>query len=68
MDGYDTVILIYPNWWGTLPQAVMTFLDEYDFSERRYCLSALTREVAWEAVNDISKSFAPMQYCLAVLM
>lgn len=32
MDGYDTVILIYPNWWGTLPQPVMTFLDEYDFS------------------------------------
>ena len=32
MDGYDTVILIYPNWWGTLPQAVMTFLEEYDFS------------------------------------
>lgn len=32
MDGYDTIILIYPNWWGTLPQAVMTFLEEYDFS------------------------------------
>ena len=32
MDAYDTVILIYPNWWGTLPQAVFTFLEEYDFS------------------------------------
>lgn len=32
MDQYDTVILIYPNWWGTMPQAVSTFLEEYDFS------------------------------------
>lgn len=32
MDAYDTVILIYPNWWGTLPQPVFTFLEEYDFS------------------------------------
>ncbi|MDE7202557.1 MAG: flavodoxin, partial [Lachnospiraceae bacterium] len=32
MESYDTIILIYPNWWGTLPQAVFTFLEEYDFS------------------------------------
>lgn len=32
MDAYDTVILIYPNWWGTLPQPLFTFLEEYDFS------------------------------------
>ena len=32
MDAYDTVILIYPNWWGDLPMAVFTFLEEYDFS------------------------------------
>ncbi len=32
MDVYDTIVLIYPNWWGTLPQPVVTFLEEYDFS------------------------------------
>lgn len=32
MDSYDTIILIYPNWWGTLPQPLFTFLEEYDFS------------------------------------
>lgn len=32
MDHYDTVILIYPNWWGTLPQPLFSFLEEYDFS------------------------------------
>lgn len=32
MDSYDTIILIYPNWWGTLPQPLFTFLEEYNFS------------------------------------
>ena len=32
MDQYDVIFLGFPNWWGTLPQAVMTFLEEYDFS------------------------------------
>ncbi|MCH5185421.1 MAG: flavodoxin [Oscillospiraceae bacterium] len=34
MDAYDTVVLVYPNWWGTLPQPLFTFLEEYDFSEK----------------------------------
>lgn len=29
---YSTIILVYPIWWGTLPPAVNTFLEEYDFS------------------------------------
>lgn len=32
MDEYDTIILGYPNWWGTMPMAVFTFLEEYDFT------------------------------------
>ena len=32
MDKYDTIILIYPNWWGTLPQPLFSFLEEYDFT------------------------------------
>ena len=32
MEQYDTIVLIYPNWWGTLPQPLYTFLEEYDFS------------------------------------
>ena len=31
MDEYDVIFLGYPNWWGTAPMAVFTFLEEYDF-------------------------------------
>ena len=32
IDAYDTVILAYPNYWGTMPMAVYTFLDAFDFT------------------------------------
>ena len=32
IDEYDTVVLAYPNYWGTVPMAVATFLERYDFS------------------------------------
>ena len=32
LDGYDTIYLGYPNYWGTMPMAVFTFLERFDFS------------------------------------
>jgi flavodoxin len=32
LDAYDTVILAYPNYWGTIPMAVAAFLERYDFT------------------------------------
>lgn len=32
IEKYDTVILGYPNYWGTMPMAVFTFLDAFVFS------------------------------------
>ena len=29
---YDTIILAYPNYWGTMPMAVFTFVDAFDFT------------------------------------
>ena len=29
---YDAVFLGFPNWWYTVPMAVHSFLEEYDFS------------------------------------
>lgn len=32
LDDYDTIYLGYPNYWGTMPMAVFTFLEKYDLS------------------------------------
>jgi flavodoxin len=56
MDSYDVIFLGYPNWWGTLPMPVFTFLESYNFSGKTiipFCThegSALGR-----SVSDIKK-------------
>lgn len=51
MDSYDVIFVGYPNWWATMPMAVFTFLEEYDFSGKTiipFCThegSALGRSV-----------------------
>lgn len=32
LDRYDTVYLGFPNYWGTMPMAVFTFLEHFDFT------------------------------------
>ena len=32
MDEYNVIFLGYPNWWGDMPMAVYSFLDEYDLA------------------------------------
>jgi len=32
MESYDVVFLGFPNWWATMPMAMFTFLESYDFS------------------------------------
>lgn len=31
MDQYDTVFIGFPNWWYTVPMAIHSFLEEYNF-------------------------------------
>lgn len=32
IDAYDIIYLGYPNYWSTMPMAVFTFLEHFDFS------------------------------------
>ncbi|MBR6901403.1 MAG: hypothetical protein IKN30_05030 [Synergistaceae bacterium] len=32
VSNYDVIYLGYPNWWGTMPMCVYTFLERFDFS------------------------------------
>jgi flavodoxin len=52
MASYDRIFLGYPNWWGTMPMPVFTFLEEYDLAGKTivsFCThegSGLGRSVA----------------------
>ena len=35
IDGYDTIFVGYPNWWGTMPMCVYTFLEHYDLTGKK---------------------------------
>ena len=35
MAAFGTILLGYPNWWGTMPMAVHTFLEQYNFAGKR---------------------------------
>jgi flavodoxin len=40
INSYDVICIGYPNWYGTMPMAVFTFLESYDFSGKTiipYC-------------------------------
>lgn len=34
LDGYDLIYLCYPNWCGSFPRIVATFLEKYDFHNK----------------------------------
>lgn len=35
LGSYDTVIICHPNWWGTMPTAMMTLLEANDLSGKK---------------------------------
>jgi len=56
MDSYDVVFVGYPIWWETMPMAVFTFLEEYDFSGKSiipFCTHEGSR--LGRSVEDISE-------------
>ena len=34
LEGYDTIYVGYPIWWGDIPRIMSTFVEKYDFEER----------------------------------
>ena len=56
MKSYDLIFIGYPNWWGTFPRPVFTFLSEYDLSGKivaPFCTHEGSR--LGRSVGDISK-------------
>ena len=56
LTGYDTIILAYPNYWGTMPMAVFTFLDNADLNGKTvYPLCTNEGSGLGKSVSDIKK-------------
>ena len=35
ISDYEKIVVVFPNWWGTLPMAVAGFLERYDFTRKK---------------------------------
>lgn len=54
---YDTVFLGFPNWWGTVPMPVLTFLEHYDWTGKRIIPFVTSGGSGFgRALKDIAKS------------
>lgn len=59
MDAYDTVIIGFPIWWYTAPTIIKTFLEAYDFSNKKIALFATSGGSGFgKTVNDLKPSVA----------
>jgi flavodoxin len=57
---YDVVFVGYPNWWGTMPQALFTFLEAYDFSDKAAVVPFCTHGGGrWGRSTDDLKKLCP---------
>lgn len=53
---YDTIYLGYPNYWGTMPMPVFTFLEHFDFSGKKiYPFCTHEGSGLGRSVQDISR-------------
>ena len=63
IDKYDTIYLGFPIWWYTAPKIVNTFLDSYDFSNKKvilYCTSGGSS--IDKTYNDLKDSYPNIDF------
>ncbi|MDE7463139.1 MAG: NAD(P)H-dependent oxidoreductase [Muribaculaceae bacterium] len=57
------ILLIAPNWWDSVPAAVRTFFDEYDFTGKRVVPVISTKESAAKVRQGV-RDFLPNTWVL----
>ena len=63
IDKYDTIYLGFPIWWYTAPRIINTFLDSYDFSNKKvvlYCTSGGSS--IDKTYNDLKDSYPNIDF------
>lgn len=60
VSNYDEILIGYPVWWYTAPTIINTFLEAYDFSNKKIILWATSGGSGLgRAKDDLSKSTNP---------
>ena len=57
MEDYEVIFLGYPNWWGTCPMLVLSFLEQYDLAGKEiitFCTHEGSRSLY--SLSDIQAS------------
>ena len=63
IDKYDTIYLGFPIWWYTAPKIINTFLESYDFSNKKvilYCTSGGSS--IDKTYNDLKDSYPNIDF------
>lgn len=56
LEDYDTIYLGFPNYWGTMPMAIFTFLEHFDFSGKRIRPFCTHEGSGWgNSIKDIQR-------------
>jgi flavodoxin len=56
MAAYDVVFVGYPNWWGSMPMALFSFLEKYDLSGKTVIPFSTHGGGRWgRSVDDLKK-------------
>jgi flavodoxin len=56
MAVYDVVFVGYPNWWGTMPMALFSFLEKYDLSGKTVVPFCTHGSGRWQrSLGDLKK-------------
>ena len=56
---YDTVYIVFPNWWGNMPLAMQTFFDKYDFAGKTIIPIITHGGSVWSDSLDTMKKLEP---------
>ncbi|MBO7729457.1 MAG: flavodoxin [Lachnospiraceae bacterium] len=60
VEKYDTIYLGFPIWWHIAPTIVNTFLEKYDFSNKKIILFATSGSSGWgDTAKELKGSVDP---------
>lgn len=65
LSDYDTILLGYPIWWGTMPRILNTFLGIYDLSGISPSLAALKEAAPGADVRNGLRASSPKDSSIA---